>query len=71
MHIADIGHTKLTGSRCLELYNSMLDIADLDRALALREVIFIREGLSEFSNSDFSANDADAFISLLGCRITV
>jgi len=49
MHIADIGHTKLTGSHCLELYNSMSDIADLDRAVALREVIFIREGLSEFS----------------------
>jgi len=53
MHIADIGHTKLTGSHCLELY----DIADLDRAVALREAIFIREGLSEFSNSDFSADD--------------
>jgi len=71
MHIADIGHTKLTGSHCLELYNSMLDIADLDRAVALREVIFIREGLSEFSNSDFSADDVDAFIRFLGCRITV
>jgi len=52
MNIADIGHTKLTGSHCLELYNSMLDVADLHRAVALREVIFIREGLSEFSNSD-------------------
>jgi len=72
MHItADIGHTKLTGSHCLELYNSTLDIADLDRAVALREVIFIREGLSEFSNSNFSADDVDAFIRLLGCRITV
>jgi len=29
------------------------------------------EGLSEFSNSDFSADDVDAFIRLLGCRITV
>jgi len=45
----------ITGSHCLEPYNSTLDIADLDRAVALREVIFIREGLSEFSNSDFSA----------------
>jgi len=71
MHIADIGHTKLSGSHCLELYNNTLDIADLDRAVALREVIFIREGLSEFSNSDFSADDADAFIRLRGCRITV
>jgi len=71
-HFADIGHTKLTGSHCLELYNSTLDIADLDRAVALREAIFIREGLSsEFSNSDFSADDVDAFIRLLGCRITV
>jgi len=66
MHIADIGHTKLTGSHRLEVYNSMLDIADLDRAVALREVLFIREGLS-----DFSADDVDAFIRLLGCRITV
>jgi len=48
-----------------------VDIADLDRAVALREVIFIREGLSEFSNSDFSADDVDAFIRLLGCRITL
>jgi len=47
------------------MYNSMLDIADLDRAVALCEVIFIREGLSEFSNSDFSADDVDAFIRLL------
>jgi len=71
MHIADIGHTKLTGRHCLELYNSMLDIADLDRAVARHEVIFIRESLSEFSNSYFSADDVDAFILLLGFRITV
>jgi len=62
MHIADIGYTKLTGSHCHELYNSMIDIADLDRAVDLREVIFIREGLSEFSNNDVSADDVDAFI---------
>jgi len=49
----------------------MLDIAELDRAVALREVIYIREGLSEFSNSDLSADDVDAFIRLLGCPITV
>jgi len=52
------------------VYNSLLEIADLDRAAALREVIFIREGLSTFSNSDFSADDIDTFIRLLGCRTT-
>jgi len=44
----------------------MLDIADLDRAVVLREVIFIREGLLEFLNSDFSADDVNTFIRLLG-----
>ena len=70
MHIANVGHSKLTGRHCLELHNSLLEIADLDRAVALHEVIFIREGLSKFSNSDFSADDVDTFIRFLGCGTT-
>jgi hypothetical protein len=62
------GHSKLTGRHCLELHNSLLEIADLDRAVALSEVIFIREGPSKFSSSDFSTDDVDTFIRLLGCR---
>ena len=70
MHIANVGRSKLTGRHCLELHNSLLEIADLDRAVALHEVISIREGLLKFSNSDFSADDVDTFIRLLGCRTT-
>ena len=68
IHFANIGHTKLTGRHCLELYNSKLAIADLDRAVALREVLFIREGLLTFSNSDFCTDDVETFIRLLSCR---
>jgi hypothetical protein len=68
MPIANVGHSKLTGRHCIELHNSLLEIADSDRAEALRKVIFIREGLSKFSNSDFSADDVDTFIRLSGCR---
>ena len=44
MHIANVCHSKLTGRHCLELHNSLLEIADLDHAVALREVIFILRG---------------------------
>ena len=54
MHIANVGHTEQTGRHRLELHNSLLEIADSDRAVALREVIFVRESLSKFSNSDDS-----------------
>jgi hypothetical protein len=70
MHIANVGHTELTSRHRLELHNSLLVIAHLNRAVALRGVIFIREGLSKFSNSDFSADAVDTFIRLLGCRMT-
>ena len=72
MHIANVVHSKITGRHCLELRSGLLEITDLDRAVALHEVIFIREGLSKFSNSDFSADDVDTFIGLrsLGCRTT-
>jgi hypothetical protein len=70
MHIANVGHSDLTGRHCLELHNSLLEIANLDRPVALREVIFIREGLSKFSNGDFSAYDVDTYTRLLGCRTT-
>lgn len=48
----------------------MLEIADLDHAAALCEVICIREGLSKFSNSEFSADDIVTLIRLPGCRKT-
>jgi hypothetical protein len=47
-----------------------LEIADLDRAVALRDAIFIREGLSKFSNSDFSADDVGTFNRLVVRRTT-
>jgi len=48
----------------------MFEIADLDRAVALRKVNFITEGLSKLSNSYFSADDVNTFSSLLDCRLT-
>lgn len=47
----------------------MLENSDLDRAVAVREVIFIRKGLSKFfSTSDLSADFI--FIRLLGGQFT-
>ena len=67
MHTRDIGKKKLTGSRCLELFKNKLNVESIDRATALREVIYVREGLYEFSNSIFSTDDVNTLIQLLAC----
>ena len=67
MHTRDIGNKKLTGSRCLELFKNKLNVESIDRATALREVIYVREGLYEFSNSIFSTDDVNTLIQLLAC----
>jgi hypothetical protein len=67
MHTRDIGNKKLTGSRCLELFKNKLNVESIDRATALREVIYVREGLYKFSNSIFSTDDVNTMIQLLAC----
>ena len=65
MRIDSIGDNKLTGAHWFELFNSKLNIYSINRATALREAIFVREGLYEFSNSDFDIADANTLIRLL------
>ena len=67
MQIGSIGDYKLTGRHCFERYTSKLNIDALDRATALREIIYVREGLYQFSDNNFSIYDADSFIRLLAC----
>jgi hypothetical protein len=61
-HIGRIGENKLKGRPCLKLYNNKLNIDATDRATAHREIIYVREGLYEFSNSDFNTADAQTLI---------
>lgn len=65
MHIHNIGNNRLTSRHCLELYKNKLNIESLDRATALREVIYVREGLYRFSNSVFSIDDVNTLINSL------
>ena len=67
MHTRDIGNKKLTVSRCLALFKNKLNVESIDRAIALREVIYVREGLYKFSNSNFSTDDVNSLIQLLAC----
>ena len=67
MRVDSIGDNKLTGGHWFELFNSKLNIDSIDRATALREIIYVREGLYEFSNSDFGIDDAKTLIRLLAC----
>ena len=67
MHTRDIGNKKLTGSRCLALFKNKLNVESIDRATALREVIYVREGLYKFSNSNFSTDGVNSLIQLLAC----
>ena len=65
MCVDSIGDNNLTGGHWFELFNSKLNIHSTDRATALREIIFVREGLCEFSGSDFGVDDASALVCLL------
>ena len=67
MQIGSIGDYKLTGRHCFERYKSKLNIDAIDRATAFREIIYVREGLYQFSNNNFSIYDVDPLIRLLAC----
>ena len=67
MHIDSIGENRLTGKHCLELYQSKLSIVSIHQAIALREIIYVREGLYKLSESNFSTEDVNTLIRLLAC----
>jgi hypothetical protein len=64
-HAGRIGENKLTGRHCLKLYINKLNDDVIDQATALREMIYVRESLYKFSNSDFNMADAESLIRLL------
>ena len=67
MHIDSIGENRLTGKHCLELYQSQLSIVSIHQAIALREIIYVREDLYKLSESNFSTEDVNTLIGLLAC----
>jgi hypothetical protein len=64
-HVGRIGENKLTGRHCLKLYINKLNDGVIDQATALRAMIYVRESLYKFSNSDFNMTDAESLIRLL------
>ena len=70
VQIASIADYKLTGRHCFERYKSKLNIDILYRATALREIIYVPEGLYrqyQFSYNNFSMYDVGSLIRLLAC----
>jgi hypothetical protein len=66
-HLGRIGENKLTSRYCLKLYINKLNNNSIDQATAVREMIYVREGLYKFSNSDFNVAGAESLIRLLAC----
>jgi len=59
-----------TGRHWFDLYESKLNNDCIVKAIAPREIIFVREGLFRFLNSScFSTHDAEACIHLLACLL--
>ena len=67
MHINSIGDNKVTGRHCRERYNSKLNADSINKATALRDIIYVREVLYELSNSGFNTDDVNNLICLLAC----
>ena len=65
MRVDSMGDSKLTGGHWFELFTSKVNNDVIDRTTALREIIFVREGLYEFSGRDFGVDDACALVHLL------
>jgi hypothetical protein len=65
MLVGRIVENKVTGRPCLKLCINKLNNDAIDQATALRETIYVREGLYKFSNSDFNMADAESLIRLL------
>ena len=68
MHIDDVGKRKLSNNHCFEQYRNKLNVDSVDRAAALRELIYVREGLYKMSNSDFCMDDINSMIGFLACN---
>ena len=67
VQMGSIADYKLTGRHCFERYKSKLNIDILCRATPLREIIYVREGLYQFSNNNFNMYDVDSLIRLFAC----
>ena len=66
---SSVGYSDQEDNHCLELYNSKLNIVSIHthQAIALREIIYVREGLYKLSESNFSTEDVNTLIRLLAC----
>ena len=63
--ISCIGDSKLSSYDCLELCNIRMEQQLVARAVILREVLLIRDGILAFSNDLFDLSDSNDLILLL------